>query len=122
MVKRDKYYRIFKDDEQIEKLRLNMDIDKNFDNLKYMTLEQFKKDYILPLYSKEKGLNVINIDNFKKENRIIRNLSQLSYRLLNYIFIFIIYFFLLNYFGSYILSTFWACQINFMWARKSSFS
>ena len=85
MVKRDKYYRIFKDDEQIEKLRLNMDIDKNFDNLNYMTLEQFKKDYILPLYSKEKGLNVINIDNFKKENRIIRNLSQLSYRLLNYI-------------------------------------
>jgi hypothetical protein len=83
MVKRDKYYRIFKDDEQIEKLRLNMDIDKNFDNLNYMTLEQFKKDYILPLYSKEKGLNVINIDNFKKENRIIRNLSQLSYRLLN---------------------------------------
>ena len=50
-----------------------------------MTIEEFKEQYISPLYSKEKGLNKIDINNFKKENKIIRNLSQISYRLLNYI-------------------------------------
>ena len=50
-----------------------------------MTLEEFKKKYILPLYNKENGLNAIDKDNFKKDNKIIRNLSKLSYRLLNYI-------------------------------------
>ena len=85
MIKTDNYFRIFKDEEQIGKLKLNNDIYKNFENLKYMTLENFKKDYIEKLYNKEKGLNVINIDNFKKENKIIRNLSPISYRLLNYI-------------------------------------
>ena len=50
-----------------------------------MTIEQFKEKYIRPLYSKETGLNKIDINNFKKENKIIRNLSQISYRLLNYI-------------------------------------
>ena len=50
-----------------------------------MTIEEFKKKYILPLYRKEKGLNEIDIDNFKKQNKIIRNLSQIFYRLLNYI-------------------------------------
>ena len=50
-----------------------------------MTLEQFKEQYMRPLYSKETGLNKIDINNFKKENKIIRNLSQISYRLLNYI-------------------------------------
>ena len=50
-----------------------------------MTIEEFKEQYIRPLYSKEKGLNKVDINNFKKENKIIRNLSQISYRLLNYI-------------------------------------
>jgi hypothetical protein len=50
-----------------------------------MTIEEFKEQYIRPLYRKEKGLNKVDINNFKKENKIIRNLSQISYRLLNYI-------------------------------------
>ena len=50
-----------------------------------MTLEEFKEKYISPLFSKETGLNKIDINNFKKENKKIRNLSQISYRLLNYI-------------------------------------
>jgi hypothetical protein len=85
MIKTDKYFRIFKDNEQIKNLKLNSDVFKYFEKLNMMTLEEFKKKYILPLYSKEKGLNVTNKDNFKKENKIIRNLSQISYRLLNYI-------------------------------------
>ena len=50
-----------------------------------MTKEEFKTKYIKPLYNKEKGLNKIDKNNFKKDNKKIRNLSQLSYRLLNYI-------------------------------------
>ena len=77
------YYRIFKDEEEIKKLKLNNY--KKFENLRYMTLEEFKKKYILPEYKKEKGLNPIDKDSFKKDKKVIRNLSQLSYRLLNYI-------------------------------------
>ena len=81
----NKYFRIFKDNEEIRKLKLDNDNYKQFEKLNFMTIEEFKKKYILPLYSKEKGLNEIDIDNFKKQNKIIRNLSQISYRLLNYI-------------------------------------
>ena len=79
------YYRIFKDNEQIKKLKRNRDNPGKFEKLKYMILEEFKRDYIKPLYIKERGLNKIDINNFKKQNKIIRNLSQISYRLLNYI-------------------------------------
>ena len=48
-----------------------------------MTKEEFKQKYIKPLYDREKGLNEINENNFKKDNKKIRNLSQISYRLLN---------------------------------------
>ena len=79
------YYRIFKDYEQIEDLKRMREFYSNFEKMNYMTVEEFKDQYIKPLYSKEKGLNKIDINNFKKENKIIRNLSQISYRLLNYI-------------------------------------
>jgi len=79
------YFRIFKDDEEIRNLKLDKDNNKMFENLKYMTLKTFEEEYILTLYEKEKGLNEIHRDNFLKDNKIIRNLSQISYRLLNYI-------------------------------------
>ena len=79
------YYRIFKDNEQIKDLKRMKENYSKFEKLKYMTIEEFKEQYIRPLYNKEKGLNTIDINNFKKENKIIRNLSQISYRLLNYI-------------------------------------
>ena len=79
------YYRIFKDNEQIKDLKRKKEFYNKFEKLKYMTVADFKADYIDPLYNKEKGLNKIDINNFKKENKIIRNLSQISYRLLNYI-------------------------------------
>ena len=77
------YYRIFKDEEEIEKLKKSNE--SKFEKLNYMTIEKFKDQYIEPLYSKEKGLNKIDINNVKKDNRIVRNLSQISFRLLNYI-------------------------------------
>ena len=79
------YYRIFKDKEQIKDLKRMKEYYSKFEKLKYMTVEEFKEQYINPLYSKEKGLNKIDINNFKKENKVVRNLSQISYRLLNYI-------------------------------------
>ena len=79
------YYRIFKDNEQIEDLKRKRENYEKFEKMKYMTVEEFKSDYIKPLYSKEKGLNKIDIIIFKQDNKVIRNLSQLSYRLLNYI-------------------------------------
>ena len=36
-----------------------------------MSIEDFKKKYILPLYKKEKGLNVIDIDKFKKGIKLL---------------------------------------------------
>ena len=84
-VKRDNYIRIFKDKNEIDELSRNKDKYYKLKNLKYMTLEEFKNNYIKNLYIKEKGLNSIDKNNFKKDNKKIRNLSQLSFRLLNYI-------------------------------------
>ena len=51
-----------------------------------MTLKQFEEKYMNKLYDREKGLP-INIDKnyYLRDDKIIRNLSQISYRLLNYI-------------------------------------
>jgi len=84
-IKRDNYIRIFKDKDEIDKLSRNRDKYYKLRDLNYMTKEEFKTKYIKPLYNKEKGLNIIDENNFKKDNKKIRNLSQLSYRLLNYI-------------------------------------
>ena len=85
VVKREDYYRIFKDEEEINSLKQNKDKCSKLDEINYMTLEQFKERYILKLYRNEKGLSIIDKNYFKKDNKKIRKLSQISYRLLNYI-------------------------------------
>ena len=52
-----------------------------------MTLKQFKEYiiYFAESQKKEKGIFKTDKDSFKNNNKIIRNLSQISYRLLNYI-------------------------------------
>ena len=60
-----------------------------------MTKKDFKEKYIVNLCNKEKGLNEIDANKFKKDNKIIRNSCQISYRLLNYILYY--HFFLLDY-------------------------
>ena len=84
-IKRDNYIRIFKDKNEIDILSRNKEKYYKLRDINYMTKEEFKTKYIKPLYNKEKGLNKIDKNNFKKDNKKIRNLSQLSYRLLNYI-------------------------------------
>ena len=38
-------------------------------DINYMTKEEFKTKYIKPLYNKEKGLNKIDKNNFRKDNK-----------------------------------------------------
>ena len=86
IIKRDNYCRIFKDEEEIESLKRNKDKRDKINKINYMTLKQFEEKYMNKLYEKEKGVP-INIDKnyYLRDNKIIRNLSQISYRLLNYI-------------------------------------
>ena len=85
IVKRKNYYRIFKDDYEIDSLKSNKAKGKKLKEINYMTLKEFKEKFITPLYMKEKGLSQIDKNYFFKDNKIVRNLSQISYRLLNYI-------------------------------------
>jgi len=85
IVKRDNYYRIFKDDDEIYSLKCSKDEKERLNKINYMTLKNFEEEYITPLYVKERGIPQIDQDYFFKDNKIIRNLSQISYRLLNYI-------------------------------------
>ena len=83
IVKRDKYYRIFKDNEEKEALPKEKKMKLN--EINYLTLDEFKENYIKKLFDNEKGLHQIDKNYFKKEDKIIRNLSPITYRLLNYI-------------------------------------
>ena len=85
--KQDIYYRIFKDDEEIEELKKDDLKRDKINNINYMTLKNFK-EYIVnsgEFQKKEKGIFKTDKNSFKNNNKIIRNLSQISYRLLNYI-------------------------------------
>ena len=79
-IKSENYFRIFFDEKEVN------DTDKIYlSKINYMTKDAFKNKYIIPLYKKEEGLNEIDENKFRKNNKIIRNLDQISYRLLNYI-------------------------------------
>ena len=84
-VKRDKYFKICKDEKEIEGI---IDDKTKYNKLKeinYMTIEEFKKKYINKSCEEERGVFKTDKNSFKKNDKIIRNLSQISYRLLNYI-------------------------------------
>ena len=84
-MKRDTYYRIFKNDEEFISLKNNKEKREELNKINYMTIRDFEEKYIIPLFKKEKGLPLINKNYFLKDDKIIRNLSQISFRLLNYI-------------------------------------
>ena len=85
IIKRDGYVRIFKDEDEIEKIKEDSGRNKKLQEINYMTINKFKEDYIKKLYKDDKGLHTIEENYFKKRNKYVRNLSQISYRLLNYI-------------------------------------
>ena len=89
IVKRDDYKRIFKDEEEIKKLKNDQDKREKLKKINYMTLEEYEKEYIEKEFEKEKGV-FISIDknglnDFKNDQKIVRQLSQVSFRILNYI-------------------------------------
>ena len=80
-VKRDNYYRIFTTEEEVS-------CDSNSNGKDYynrMSLEAFKQNYIINEYKKEKGIQKIDKSFFTKDTNIVRSLSQISFRILNFI-------------------------------------
>ena len=88
-VKRNDFCRIFRDEKEIEELKKDKDKRDKLKDINYMTLEQYKQDYIYKEFEKEKGVYINNneksLNDFKNDLKIIRNLSQISFRILNYI-------------------------------------
>jgi len=78
-VKRENYFRIFKNQDEINK------IDKNLlDKINYMTLDAFEKK-MEQSFKEERGIYKDEKINLINDAKIIRNLSQITYRILNYI-------------------------------------
>ena len=77
---RDSYYRIFKNENDLEK------VSKNKGNKNCITLEKFYKDFIPEKIEEDsKGFNIFKRNHFNKPNKPIRNQSQIGYRLMNLI-------------------------------------
>jgi len=84
MVIRPGHYRIFRDlkhkEEQMTKYG---DCDENIPN---RTLDQYKKEVIEPILKNSNyGINRISKNTFLKKDKNIRNMSQITYRLLNFL-------------------------------------
>lgn len=79
-IKRPNYYRILKTNEEAE-----YDAEKNSEKYNSMSLEIFRDNYILTEFETEKGIQNSDEDFFLKDSKIVRSLSQISYRILNYI-------------------------------------
>ena len=82
-VKRDNYFLILKDDDEVKNIQKNVFKNNNLKNLNYMTLDKFKENYLVK--SNEKGIYINNKNNLINDMKTVRNLSQISFRVLNYI-------------------------------------
>ena len=82
MREREGYFRVFKDDDSLRIARENINqCEGNFE-----TLDSFWEKFINQNLRKEKkGIISISENHFLKDSKCIRKLSQISYRLLNYI-------------------------------------
>ena len=77
----DRYLRIFKDDQdKINNKKFWLDYKIN-----HLTIDKFKEKYVKKYFEREKGITHIDEEHLKKTNKVIRDLSQVSYRLLNFI-------------------------------------
>jgi len=79
-IKRENYYRILKTKEESD-----IEAKRNFGNYNCMSLDELKKNYIIKEYEKEKGISRSDEYFFLKDTKTIRNLSQISFRILNFI-------------------------------------
>ena len=67
IVNRKDYMRILKDEEEINKISEDEKKYKKLREINYITIKQFKKDYITKLYKDDKGLHTIEENYFKKK-------------------------------------------------------
>ena len=79
-VKRENYYRIFPNKELSDK-----DAEINNGSYYSMGLEKFTQKYISNEFQKEIGISISDENFFKKTTKIVRFLSNISYRILNFI-------------------------------------
>ena len=79
-IKRENYYRVLKTEEDAQR-----DEEKNGDKYNNMSLDDFRTNYVIPEFEEEKGIQKSDEDFFRKDSKIVRSLSQISYRILNYI-------------------------------------
>lgn len=78
-VKRDNYFRILTQEEYEYKQK------RDFHEYDYKMINDFKEQYIDKNFQEERGITKIDENHLKKDNKAIRDLSQVSYRLLNFI-------------------------------------
>ena len=84
-VKSDIYFRIFKDEKEKEEEH-NKDFLYNFqDRINCITKEEFINKFAKNEFDSEKGITKVKLEHLKRNNKVVRNLSQVSYRLLNFI-------------------------------------
>ena len=83
-VKSDTYFRIFKDEKDFENNK-NDFLSRYEERINYLTKEQFVNKFVREEFKSEKGITKIKLLHLKRNNKVIRNLSQVSYRLLNFI-------------------------------------
>ena len=82
-IKSNTYYRIFKDKDDFEK---NSDfVYNNEDKIGMLTKQEFIEKFVRKDFESEKGITKVSKNHLKRDNKVIRNLSQVSYRLLNFI-------------------------------------
>ena len=79
-VKRENYYRIFKTKEETENDRMI-----NNDKYNCMSLDEFVENYIIKEFEEEKGIQKSDERFFKKDTKIVRSLSPITFRILNFI-------------------------------------
>ena len=56
-----------------------------FSDYDFMTLDEFKEKYIDKEYLEEKGISETDENHIKKDDKIVRDLTNVSYRILNFI-------------------------------------
>ena len=84
LVQREGHFRIYRDNGQ--RISCEKRYGDTSENIPYKTLDDYKKDVIEPILKKSQfGLNIVSKDFFIKANKKVRNLSEISFRLINFI-------------------------------------
>ena len=87
LIKRKDYYRILKNEKEENRINKDNEKRKKLNQIDHITLDEYKKRYIDQQdHKNEKGIYIpADKNDFKSDSKIVRNLSQISFRLLNYI-------------------------------------